>query len=51
MIVLFSTLLFSNSGCLLELYFIYLHFLRASTKGVQNSEARRGQNCAVVSCP
>jgi len=35
MIVLFSTLLFSKSGCLLELCYIYLHLLTASKEGVQ----------------
>ena len=36
MIVSFLTLLFINSCCLLELCYIYLHFLRASTDGVHN---------------
>jgi len=35
MIVLFSTLWVSKSGCLLELCYIYLHLLRASMEGVQ----------------
>jgi hypothetical protein len=35
MIVLFSTLLFSKSGCLLELHYIFLHLLKASMEGVQ----------------
>ena len=51
MIVLFSTLLFSKSGCLLELCYIYLHLLTASTEGVQNSDVRREWNCAAVGRP
>jgi hypothetical protein len=42
MIVLFSTLLFSKSGCLLELCYIYLRLLTAYTEGVKISEVRTG---------
>ena len=35
MIILFSALLFSKSGCSLEMYYIYWHLLTACTEGVQ----------------
>jgi hypothetical protein len=44
MIVLFSALLFSKSSCLLELCYIYLHLLRASTEGVQRNVATKYQS-------
>jgi len=40
MIVLFSTLLFSKSGCLLELCYIYLHLLLASTNEAKRYHGR-----------
>jgi len=41
-VCIISTMLFSKSGCLLELCYIYLHLLTASTEGVQISEVRAG---------
>jgi len=40
MIVLFAVLLFSKSNCLLVLFYVYWHVLRASTRRVQRSALR-----------